>query len=94
MGPMKLTRERAPLVVRADANAECGTGHVMRCVALAEAWRRGGGAVHFITRQPAPKLAERIQSAGAQLIALDPPDPCQYDAQLTLTTLAELAERH
>ena len=35
------------LVVRADGNAAMGTGHVMRCFALAQAWRDRGGDVTF-----------------------------------------------
>lgn len=31
------------LVIRADAGAEMGTGHVMRCLALAQAWLRASG---------------------------------------------------
>lgn len=94
MGPMKMTREPPPLLVRADANVTSGTGHVMRCLALAEAWRRRGGGVHFVTCQPAPTLCQRIESAGAQVIALDAPYPSQNDAELTLSTLAQLARRH
>ncbi len=35
------------LVVRADASPAMGTGHAMRCLALAQAWRDRGGEVTF-----------------------------------------------
>src|SRR5262249_34906241 len=35
--------------MRADADAVIGAGHVMRCIALAEAWRRAGGAAVLCT---------------------------------------------
>jgi spore coat polysaccharide biosynthesis predicted glycosyltransferase SpsG len=30
-----------PLIIRADANSRIGTGHVMRCIALGQAWMAG-----------------------------------------------------
>ena len=36
------------LLIRADAGVDVGTGHVMRALALAQAWRRRGGEVRLL----------------------------------------------
>jgi len=32
-----------PLLIRADADTQIGTGHLMRCLALGQAWQDAGG---------------------------------------------------
>lgn len=39
--------ERGTILIRADAGDILGTGHVMRMIALAQAWKDGGGQVRF-----------------------------------------------
>jgi UDP-2,4-diacetamido-2,4,6-trideoxy-beta-L-altropyranose hydrolase len=49
------------LLVRADGNRAIGTGHVMRCLALAQAWQDAGGSVTFAMRGPDPNLWQRLE---------------------------------
>ena len=48
------------ILVRADGDAEIGTGHVMRCLALAQAWSKGGGDACFASAQITPSLEQRL----------------------------------
>ncbi|MCK4793603.1 MAG: UDP-2,4-diacetamido-2,4,6-trideoxy-beta-L-altropyranose hydrolase [Desulfobacteraceae bacterium] len=49
------------LVIRADAGAEMGIGHLMRCLALAQAWKDAGGRVIFITACNSEGLLQRLR---------------------------------
>jgi len=75
------------LVIRADAMRQAGTGHVMRCLALAQAWRNQGGKVTFISHCESDALKERIQGEGFGFIALDNICPDSYDLTKTLSIL-------
>lgn len=48
------------LIIRADATAKIGAGHVLRCLALAEAWVAKGGTVDFAGRCESSELWLRI----------------------------------
>lgn len=75
------------LYIRADADAKIGTGHIMRCTALAQAWQDHGGEVTFISRCESDALRERIQSEGFRYIAFDKACPDSYDLKNTLAIL-------
>jgi UDP-2,4-diacetamido-2,4,6-trideoxy-beta-L-altropyranose hydrolase len=54
----------SPLLIRADGDTTMGTGHVMRCLALAQAWHEAGGPVTFAMAASTPALQHRLESEG------------------------------
>ncbi|WP_313650352.1 UDP-2,4-diacetamido-2,4,6-trideoxy-beta-L-altropyranose hydrolase [Pseudomonas soli] len=58
------------VVLRADASLEMGTGHVMRCLTLADALRFKGAECLFICRVHAGNLNELIKSRGHSVYVL------------------------
>jgi len=79
------------LVIRADAGTDIGSGHLMRCLALGEAWRARGGSVVFLSRCPNPALRRRIEGAGFGFVPLERAHPDPADLQATLRKLQEVS---
>ena len=76
------------LVIRADASTQMGTGHLMRCLALAQAWKDTGGRVTFITACQNKNLLQRLKEADFDLHALVHPHPHPGDWDYTKDILA------
>lgn len=59
------------VAIRADASPSKGSGHVMRCLAIAQALKNTGAHVHFICREIVGELPKLISAAGYQLSMLE-----------------------
>jgi len=57
-----------PLVFRVDANNHIGAGHIMRCIALAQEWKKGGGNVVFLSCCESHIIRDRIVDEGFKYI--------------------------
>lgn len=62
------------IVFRTDASLQIGTGHVMRCLTLADALRERGAQSTFICRPHAGHLLDLIQQRGHTANVLAPAD--------------------
>lgn len=68
-----------PLLIRADASPEIGTGHVMRCLALAQTWQAEGGKVYFIG-EITGELESRLREEGIRAWSLESTPAKEEDA--------------
>lgn len=78
---------KAPLIIRADANWKIGMGHIMRCLALAQAWHDHGGNAVFITQCDSLALKERLFDEGCQVMELQNCYPAKMDLAQTKSVL-------
>lgn len=78
------------LIVRADASTQTGTGHVMRCIALAQAWRDFGCKVTFLSKCESEPLLQWIIEENFDYIAIEKPCPDSSDLEITLQVLGEM----
>ncbi|MBU3071028.1 UDP-2,4-diacetamido-2,4,6-trideoxy-beta-L-altropyranose hydrolase [Aestuariicella sp. G3-2] len=76
---------KSKAVFRTDASLDIGTGHVMRCLTLADALRKRGCECYFICREHSGHLIEFIRAKGYHVY------PLPY-SQATSTSYSENEE--
>ncbi|MGQ0666821.1 MAG: UDP-2,4-diacetamido-2,4,6-trideoxy-beta-L-altropyranose hydrolase [Nitrospiraceae bacterium] len=85
------------VVFRVDASVRMGTGHLMRCLTLAETLRRRGASVSFVCRAHAGHAIDMLRNAGIPVAALPTSSRAagtaeDYAAWLVVTQQADAAE--
>ncbi|WP_165360614.1 UDP-2,4-diacetamido-2,4,6-trideoxy-beta-L-altropyranose hydrolase [Candidatus Chloroploca sp. Khr17] len=73
------------LIIRADASTQMGTGHVMRCLAIAQAWQDSDGTGMLAAATLPPALHERLRAEAVDVRLIDAEPGSPADAAQTAT---------
>jgi len=75
------------VIFRADASSKMGTGHLMRCLALAQCCADHGVGVTFVTACDNPVLLQRLSGEGFHVVRIKRPYPDSSDWDTTEAVL-------
>lgn len=83
------------VILRTDASLEIGTGHVMRCLTLAQALTARGARCRFVSRIQQGHMIDAVRAAGFDVLALPEPSadwaPCGDGSNHAVWLGADLA---
>ena len=85
-----MTRACGNVLVRADGSAEIGAGHIMRCLALGNAWQEAAADVTFACAEILPALQQRLQQHKFAVAAIGGKPGSEEDAQYTANLAKDL----
>ena len=80
------------IVFRTDSSMDIGTGHVMRCLTLADELRERGADVSFVCRKAPGNLIQHIEDKGYRVYPLPPDIDLSVDKDLTQKILQKQTE--
>lgn len=74
------------LLVRADAGIHMGLGHVIRTLALVQAWQEGGGKAIYFQAATTPGIEQRLRSEQVEVVSesMEPGSDADAEALLRL----------
>ena len=69
---MPVLNKKPLYIFRTDGSVHLGSGHIMRCLALADALKQSGGEVQFICRARSGDLHNLVRKRGYKVVLLPP----------------------
>lgn len=78
------------LIVRADGGSQIGDGHMMRCLALTQAWQDAGGHATFAMALNAPAIKARLEAEEMSVVQMATDVGSADDSMHTINLAREL----